>query len=141
MAKPLEHEIGRAAAWWATYLRVPAGSVMSGDILNDTFMNSSRKRMREPVSEEEIERFRQALVDVLSESVTDEDDELFLTTDYVAEDLLRDAADRSRLAARQIDSNFPIKTRMWIKRGNVEVVVGYGSPTRQIFNDGSGGSL
>jgi hypothetical protein len=140
ITRPTEEQREAAAAWWSERLRAcknsglsdseranPANSVYElGEMLMDL--------ARPSVSEEQVERFRTALLRRLSEAAPFES--RTLGVDYGADRLLADSLAEAEIPDRI--GTLPIKTVMWLRDDNtVAVRYGYGAPIEQIYPNDS----
>jgi hypothetical protein len=118
-------EIPAAVAWWAQRLGSPIKD--NGDGLPSILAMATL-----PFSNDagKIEGFAAALTDALRAKVAAIDlDWLILDCDYGPDETLGNAARDAGLPSSQ----FPWKTTMWIRPGEVKVRNGYGRETQTIY--------
>lgn len=135
MSEYAPEQIQAAADWWGERLTNCRHSGLSaqerGRPEKDSYQFAEMLMTiaRPSVTDEQIERFKSALVSALAAD-TYEARYGVLDVDYGPCKLLSDALEAAEIPNR---STLPIKTIMWLRDGTVTVSYGYGAPIETIY--------
>lgn len=120
-----------AAEWWAAKI----GGDIHHDNGDDSFAGFIAMFMADslakPVTEKQIEAFKEALIASLTDSRNERIVSLGLDCDYSPCTILRNAAMEAGIS----EHNFPYKTSMYFDERGIRVFDGYGSSPETIYKN------
>jgi hypothetical protein len=130
-----------AAQWWANRLSAGATAHDVGAAESNLFVNTVAALVARQRDQAQIERFREALADLIEADVDDDgwrpDNPLWgsamrtVEVGYGPDKILSDAAERAGFQLKL--SDLPMKTVMWINPGEVKVAEGYNAPISTVW--------
>lgn len=129
MGKSLTEIAKMAAEWWADKIIDPKMD-MGEYTVSALFAMSMAKALVKPVNNETKEVFILNLSQIIEQKLN-ECQSTILDVDYGPCGELRQAAKQSGIS----ESNFPIKTVMWIDRNRISVRYGYGAKEEYIYSN------
>ncbi|MFD7793606.1 hypothetical protein [Streptomyces sp. NPDC059759] len=130
-----------AAAWWAE--RIAAGATVHdvGAAESSLFANTVSALVARQRDQAQIERFRDALTELIEQHVDDDawrpDNPLWgsairtVEVGYAPDEILAGAAEQAGFELKL--SDLPLKTVMWVNPGEVKVAEGYSAPIRTVW--------
>lgn len=132
-----------AAAWWAE--RIAAGAIVHdvGAAESNLFANTVSALVARQRDQAQIERFRDALADLIEQHVDGDgwrpDNPLWgsairtVEVGYAPDEILSGAAEQAGFELKL--SDLPLKTVMWVNPGEVKVAAGYSAPLTTVWKE------